>query len=120
MAKARGCDPSLLSPNKGIKKDKERDSRSDFEEKKFDERSDRDTSNASFTDNESISESTGRDNITPYAYFFKFWDNIKKIEDDRIIPDDILKAWKLSFDADNNNEEKDIKYLKYTFESMFA
>ena len=85
------------------------------EERKFDDKSD---AASSQRDGESASDTTNRESNIPYAYFFRFIDKVRKAEDDKIDPGDILNAWKLGYDADNNNEEKEVKHLRYELLSL--
>ena len=54
-----------------------------------------------------ISDVTNRDNIIPYAYFFKFFDKLTKSEDEKIKPEEILNNWKLSLGGEEEEKDSD-------------
>ena len=120
MARAKGCDISYFkgeSPLRanGKEKSKKADSprtisSKNNEERKLEENSDRDKN--SVADVDSASDTMSRDNNVPYAFFIRIVDCIRTTEDDKVNPDDILRAWKQSLEDYNNHEEKEIKRLK--------
>ena len=58
-----------------------------------------------------ISDVTNRDNIIPYAYFFKFFDKLTKSEDEKIKPEEILNNWKLSLGGEEEEKDSDRFWL---------